>query len=123
MENSKPKCNGSSKPEMSKTSQDGRVASPIDHPLPSTCYIGKRKAEELTKDKNGKSEEKEKPIELKAIVKLKDQGLQVNKVAKFEQPIPTRPSNPFAKVAANQPNSSLFDSLKKMNKVDNKGKL
>ncbi|KAL8474796.1 hypothetical protein ACS0TY_031289 [Phlomoides rotata] len=113
--NSKPKCNGSS-----KTSEVSRVASSIDHPLPSTtCFLGKRNAEELTKDRNGKIEEKEKTIELKASGKLKDQSVQVNKVAKFDQLTSARPANPFAKAATNQPNSSLFDSLKKINKGSN----
>ncbi|PIN06279.1 WD40 repeat protein [Handroanthus impetiginosus] len=107
--------------ETSKAS-NGLVASPI-HMLPS---IRKRNAEEPTKDGSGKSEQKqtmasEKTNDLKITGKLNSLG-ENNKVMKVEQVNNSRPLNPFAKSSSNQESTSLFDSLKKMKKVDDKGK-
>ncbi|KAH6822323.1 transducin family protein / WD-40 repeat family protein [Perilla frutescens var. hirtella] len=138
---SKLKCNGSFKPEvlsakffttpeMNRTAE-GAVTSAV-HTLPSTSNLRTRNAEELTKHRNGKSEENttlpsDRLIDLKTAGKVYANGVhsagEAKKVAKVDQVSSSRPSNPFAKASSNQESPSLFNSLKKKKKADDQGKL
>uniref|UniRef100_A0A5B7B1E7 Putative WD repeat and HMG-box DNA-binding protein 1 n=1 Tax=Davidia involucrata TaxID=16924 RepID=A0A5B7B1E7_DAVIN len=117
--------------ESSKTSE------PIIIPLPSqklSCPLFTKKGISEESSKAGKVKVKEKHTgklnnigEVNNIGVLKNAGGVKNvgeakKVSEVNEVQLHRPSNPFAKSSNNQEKSSLFDSLKKMKKIDEIGK-
>ncbi|KAA8541101.1 hypothetical protein F0562_025064 [Nyssa sinensis] len=113
--------------EVSKTitskTESSKTAEPVI-PLPSqkfsSLFTKKGTSEETAKTEKVKTEEKHSG-KLEDSGEIKNGGGEVKKVREVNEVQLQRPPNPFAKSSINQEKSSLFDSLKKMKKIDSTG--
>ncbi|XP_057952371.1 protein ENHANCER OF LHP1 1 [Malania oleifera] len=114
-------------PEYSKTSEP---LTPLFSPKLSTPMFVKKGKSQVAEDGKEKTEQKQtenvvnREVQNLGVVKSSGEANSVTdvKVGEVCHVQNHRPSNPFAKSSNNQEKSSLFDSIKKMKKIDNTSK-